>query len=1006
MPIILQIYAKGLLIRTDFRNIAGRKTLVSNNMFAVIVQLQNILSRMSDILPNQSLRVLRCVTLSAVLFNLWLSVELEASSFKPIITNFPPKAYSNNGGVQNWDIAQGRNGEIYIGNNKGLLIFDGYTWRIAAIPGNMVVRSLFVDGDRIYIGSYEEFGYFTVSAIGQYVYHSLSKSVSKSFPMRNEEVWSITKYNNKVYFQTFNSLFVYDGRTATPLHDDNVVPLYLHKIHNRLYVQNIKGGYYRFDGKRCSLLYGKEVFGNDNIVAAVSLRNGAILCSEDKGLFLMDKSFRLQKLNTEADKDFSSFKINRAIITKDSTVVIGTLLNGIYAIDLRGRLLWHYNTENGLQNNSVLRLMCDRDNNIWAALDNGVALIYNGSRCTMLTPDRSDPQIGMVFDLLLDGRSIWMATNQGFYRYNTDTGHFAFINGTGGQNWHISRFGGQLFLGNNSCTMTVTNGVAEPVPFTDNSTCMRLCTLNSQEVILEASYSPLHIYRRNAAGIWSLDHEVKGFSSPVRQMEVDSKGVIWAANMNKGVFRIELTQDLRSVAKQEYFSSLDGSSPTMNYVMKIMGQVVFSDNKRLYTYDDRSHQFVPNEKLNRIQIASTCIHSSTTVDSNTFWLSGSNGYILMRYVGGQPQVQRFEAAEFFGLQNNENQDKVVINGNTAYFNMSNGVVRCQIGGDSDNWTKPALVVASVTSTVSDNERIVHLPISTSNDAPAKTQGNIKICFSFPNFIHKKILFRYVLKKGKAVSDTLSCQPAVEYKNLRYGEYTVEASAMDVNGETIARCAYRFIVPVPFYLTVWAFLLYAAALAAAVYLLSKWRTDREVQKRRKEFEAEKAKQDIKMLEQEKLIAQQRQQLLEAELSSQGKLLANLSLNVYTKEKVIEGLKESIKAHKLKSAGNVSDMDALLRQIESVSGNIEFLNIYQKNFDLIHEHFFRNLRERYPALTSNDLKLCALLRLNMSTKDIANFTNMGIRGVETARYRLRRKLGLPAEQALIDFLIDFK
>ena len=102
----------------------------------------------------------------------------------------------------------------------------------------------------------------------------------------------------------------------------------------------------------------------------------------------------------------------------------------------------------------------------------------------------------------------------------------------------------------------------------------------------------------------------------------------------------------------------------------------------------------------------------------------------------------------------------------------------------------------------------------------------------------------------------------------------------------------------------------------------------------------------------------------------------------------------------------DMDAILKQIESNIGNTEFLDIYQKNFDLIHEHFFRTLRERYPSLTASDLKFCALLRLNLNTKDIAKFTNLTIRGVEAARYRLRKKLNLTENESLIEFLIDLK
>lgn len=79
-------------------------------------------------------------------------------------------------------------------------------------------------------------------------------------------------------------------------------------------------------------------------------------------------------------------------------------------------------------------------------------------------------------------------------------------------------------------------------------------------------------------------------------------------------------------------------------------------------------------------------------------------------------------------------------------------------------------------------------------------------------------------------------------------------------------------------------------------------------------------------------------------------------------------------------------------ENISGEDEWA-IFQTNFDRIHEKFFTNLKERYPDLTPGDLRLCALLRLNMPTKDMARMQNLSVRGIEAARYRLRKKLNLP-------------
>jgi len=82
------------------------------------------------------------------------------------------------------------------------------------------------------------------------------------------------------------------------------------------------------------------------------------------------------------------------------------------------------------------------------------------------------------------------------------------------------------------------------------------------------------------------------------------------------------------------------------------------------------------------------------------------------------------------------------------------------------------------------------------------------------------------------------------------------------------------------------------------------------------------------------------------------------------------------------------------------------IFETNFDRIHENFFRILHLKYPVLTSNDLRLCAYLCLNLSSKDMAHLLNISLKGVEVGRYRIRKKIGLPSTKSLSEFMIEFK
>ncbi|MEG1405339.1 MAG: hypothetical protein RSC34_01850, partial [Alistipes sp.] len=78
----------------------------------------------------------------------------------------------------------------------------------------------------------------------------------------------------------------------------------------------------------------------------------------------------------------------------------------------------------------------------------------------------------------------------------------------------------------------------------------------------------------------------------------------------------------------------------------------------------------------------------------------------------------------------------------------------------------------------------------------------------------------------------------------------------------------------------------------------------------------------------------------------------------------------------------------------------------NFEQKHTGFFRILKERYPDLTNNDLRLCACLKLHLDSKEIAALMNLTVRAVENSRYRLRKRLGLQSAQNLNDFLMNIE
>ena len=78
---------------------------------------------------------------------------------------------------------------------------------------------------------------------------------------------------------------------------------------------------------------------------------------------------------------------------------------------------------------------------------------------------------------------------------------------------------------------------------------------------------------------------------------------------------------------------------------------------------------------------------------------------------------------------------------------------------------------------------------------------------------------------------------------------------------------------------------------------------------------------------------------------------------------------------------------------------------EEFDLVHDDFIKKLRQRFLDLSNNEVLMCAYLKMNLSTKEIAPLLNISVRGVETMRYRIRKKFGLERDDSLTDFINKF-
>ncbi|NNF19490.1 MAG: two component regulator three y domain-containing protein, partial [Flavobacteriaceae bacterium] len=108
--------------------------------------------------------------------------------------------------------------------------------------------------------------------------------------------------------------------------------------------------------------------------------------------------------------------------------------------------------------------------------------------------------------------------------------------------------------------------------------------------------------------------------------------------------------------------------------------------------------------------------------------------------------------------------------------------------------------------------------------------------------------------------------------------------------------------------------------------------------------------------------------------------------------------------LTGVGDDPKIKSVIRTIIRNINNEDDWKIFEEAFNNADKDFLKRIKEIHPELTSNDLRLCAYLRLNLSSKEIAPLLNISVRSVEVKRYRLRKKMSLPRENSLSDYILS--
>jgi DNA-binding CsgD family transcriptional regulator len=148
-------------------------------------------------------------------------------------------------------------------------------------------------------------------------------------------------------------------------------------------------------------------------------------------------------------------------------------------------------------------------------------------------------------------------------------------------------------------------------------------------------------------------------------------------------------------------------------------------------------------------------------------------------------------------------------------------------------------------------------------------------------------------------------------------------------------------------------------------------------------------------------------LQSEVKHKSEDLASTAMNLLQKKaflgKLTSELNKLIELNK--DQVNTFEIRKIMRKLKSDEKLDEEWEKFSVHVKSVQNDFLITLKKAYPDLNSNELKLCAYLRMNLSSKEIAQLFSISVRGVEISRYRLRKKLKLQTHQDLFEFLMNF-
>ncbi|WP_299556322.1 hypothetical protein [Seonamhaeicola sp.] len=898
--------------------------------------------------------------------------------FYPEIDNYGITEYQADN--QNWGIDVSNDGVVYVANNKGLLVYNGQSWELYQLPNKTVVRSVFVYGNKIFTGSYEEFGYWQKDALGTYNYTSLLHLFDKEHEFKSAEFWKITNYKEDILFRSFEGFYVYSGNKIDYIensgfvydiatHEDKI--LLANKIMGLQELRNEKLLAYSPTGQDEGLRGTGNIAAFEGLLFFYDSNNGAFLYNLEKRIPLTEK------INAQ----LKEFVINKIEFINRDTIAFGTIKNGILIYNINSGNIEYLNKESGLQNNTVLGLKY-LNGNLWVALDNGISKIDLKTPFLYYSDDSGT--LGTVHDIVYFNSQYYLASNTGVYTFS-ENDEIQFIRNSEGVAWDLEVVGDDLIVGHNKGTFLVREDQAIPINFESGGVYSNTELPNQKNSFLQGTYLGVNLLVKKGDNWYS--QLVKNISFPVNNVVFESNDIIWISHPNKGVYRVKLDKAYSKALSMTDFDDYKGFSRFKSTITSLDGakNILFNNSGEWFTYykeEDSLGPYKRFQEFNNKRIIGQNEYENWFLDDKV--LSYLDKDFKEVFIVNIPEVKRRLVSGF---------EKVIVkNDSIRIMNLNDGLAVFNVNV-LKNRVQKSYDIPPVIAKIYSLEN--HFPINDSIlKIPYKDGRRLTLEVSSPNLYGNRHAYRL---SGKYNQQGVIEGGDLILQNLSYGEYSLSLKNDRFDRNYIKTTELKLIILPPWYLSgsmKSIYMLFFLAIIYVIYKLNKIKVQKEHMKLKQEY-AEDVKAKIRKLEKENY---------EKEIRTKKRELLNSTSTIIQKNEALMVLTNELKRLKEVSP-NKARTNKVLDLTNSFFNNKDDWRLFEINFNALNDNFLKRLAKDYPKLTTKDLRLCAYIKTGLTTKQIAPLMGITLKGTEIQRYRLRKKMDIESGKSLSEFLVSY-